>query len=427
MPRFGRARRNWSTCFSPRSTPTVPCGRAFVRSRPSCRGAADVPFGDTNSDPPKVWIDRTVGEIEAKPVRHQSRSETLNEGYAGHQQVYSYCDRRRCAAPSGGVSLECHLIDPDARQDVLAAAQRLKMARSAHAYVRGNTADFYDWLRHLKRGHLPEGPPVWICGDCHVGNLGPLAHSDGRVEIQIRDLDQTVIGNPTHDLVRLGLSLASAARGSDLPGVTTARILEQIIEGYAAAMEPGQTGEDGDDIPEAMRVAVKTARRRSWHHLAKERIENIKPTIPLGKRFWPLATDERSEITRLFEKDHVRQLATMLRSRKDNAPVEILDAAYWKKGCSSLGKLRYCVLLGVGDKQWELCLMDVKEAVQAAAPADDSADMPEDQAQRVVEGARHLSPHLGERMRAIQLFGRSIFIRELLPQVSEDRARDAYT
>jgi uncharacterized protein (DUF2252 family) len=151
-----------------------------------------------------------------------------------------------------------------------------------------------------------------------------------RVEIQIRDLDQTVIGNPTHDLVRLGLSLASAARGSDLPGVTTARILEQII-GYAAAMEPGQTGDEGDDAPEPMRAAVKTARRRSWQHLAKERIENIKPTIPLGKRFWPLATDERAEITRLFEKDHVRQLATMLRSRKDNAPVDMLDVAYWKK------------------------------------------------------------------------------------------------
>ena len=308
------------------------------------------------------------------------------------------------------------MIDPDARQDALAASQRLKMARSAHAYVRGNTAQFYDWLRHLKRGHLPEGPPVWICGDCHVGNLGPLAHSDGRVEIQIRDLDQTVIGNPIHDLVRLGFSLASAARGSDLPGVTTARILEQMIEGYAGAMEPRQTGEEGDDIPEAMRVAVKTARRRSWQHLAKERIENTKPTIPLGKRFWPLAADERSEISHLFEKEHVRQLASMLRSRKDNAPVEMLDAAYWKKGCSSLGKLRYCVLLGVGDKQLELCLMDLKEAVQAAAPAVDSADMPEDQAQRVVEGARHLSPHLGERMRAIQLFGRSIFIRELLPQ-----------
>jgi uncharacterized protein (DUF2252 family) len=310
----------------------------------------------------------------------------------------------------------CHLIDPDARQAALAAAERLKMARSAHAYVRGNTAHFYDWLRHLKRGQLPEGPPVWICGDCHVGNLGPLAHSDGRVEIQIRDLDQAVIGNPTHDLVRLGLSLASAARGSDLPGVTTAHMLEQMIEGYAGAMELGRTSGDVDELPEEMRVAVKTATRRSWQHLAKERIKNTKPIIPLGKRFWPLADEERSEITQLFEKEHVRQLATMLRSRKDNAPVEMLDAAYWKKGCSSLGKLRYCVLLGIGDKQLELCLMDLKEAVQAAAPVGESADMPEDQAQRVVEGARHLSPYLGERMRAIQLFGRSIFIRELLPQ-----------
>jgi uncharacterized protein (DUF2252 family) len=33
-------------------------------------------------------------------------------------------------------------------------------------------------------------------------------------------MDQTVIGNPARDLIRLGLSLATAARGSDLPGIT---------------------------------------------------------------------------------------------------------------------------------------------------------------------------------------------------------------
>jgi len=90
---------------------------------------------------------------------------------------------------------------------------------------------------------MPGGPSIWICGDCHVGNLGPIAHSSGRVDIQIRDLDQTVIGNPAHDLIRLGLSLASAARGSDLPGVTTAKMMEQLIEGYELAlterMRPG--------------------------------------------------------------------------------------------------------------------------------------------------------------------------------------------
>src|SRR5215831_2160924 len=47
---------------------------------------------------------------------------------------------------------------------------------------------------------LPAGPSVWICGDCHLGNLGPLADADGHVDVQIRDLDQTVIGNPVHDL-----------------------------------------------------------------------------------------------------------------------------------------------------------------------------------------------------------------------------------
>ncbi len=64
---------------------------------------------------------------------------------------------------------------------------------------------------------MPEGPTMWICGDCHIGNLGPVADVHGELVIEIRDFDQTVVGNPVHDLVRLGLSLASAAGGSDLP------------------------------------------------------------------------------------------------------------------------------------------------------------------------------------------------------------------
>ena len=82
------------------------------------------------------------------------------------------------------------------------AASLAALARSAHAYVRGSTVSFYEWLESSRRVKLPEGPPVWICGDCHVGNLGPLADTKGRVLVQIRDLDQTVIGNPAHDLVR---------------------------------------------------------------------------------------------------------------------------------------------------------------------------------------------------------------------------------
>jgi uncharacterized protein (DUF2252 family) len=142
------------------------------------------------------------------------------------------------------------------------------MAGSAHAYVRGNTLKFYEWLAASDSSKVPQGSPIWICGDCHVGNLGPLADIDGEIDIEIRDLDQTVIGNPAHDLIRLGLSLAMAARGSDLPGVTTANMLEQMMEGYEEALV------DADpDLrsrrPECIRIVMRQAVKRTWDHLAK--------------------------------------------------------------------------------------------------------------------------------------------------------------
>ena len=288
------------------------------------------------------------------------------------------------------------------------------MALSAHAYVRGSTVKFYEWLEEQKRGSLPEGPAVWICGDCHAGNLGPVADTKGRVEIQIRDFDQTVIGNPSHDLIRLGLSLAMASRGSDLPGVTTAKMLEQMIEGYEQGVFKKLDERKGR--PEAVSIAMKSAIKRSWKHLAQERIENSKPTIPLGATFWSLSRNEKWAIKKLFEQEDVRKLATMLRSRKNNAPVEILDAAYWMKGCSSLGRLRFAIVVGVGKSgKRSLCLMDVKEATEAAAPHYSRSKMPKYNALRVVEGARHLSPSLGERMLATQFAAHAIFEMPITP------------
>jgi len=306
-------------------------------------------------------------------------------------------------------------LRPADRVQALRLRQTLKMARSAHAYVRGSTVAFYEWLEQQKRGSMPEGPAIWICGDCHAGNLGPVAALDGRIAIQIRDLDQTVIGNPAHDIIRLALSLATASRGSDLPGVTTAHILEQVIEGYQAALE--QDADSIGDAPKSIQVVMKKSMARSWKHLANERLENQKPTIPQGSKFWALSKSERAAIAELFQTPSLRHLATSMRSRDDDAPVEVLDAAYWMKGCSSLGLLRFAVLLGIGSgKKRDQALMDVKEAVAAAAPRYAGKKMPKDQAKRVVEGAMHLSPHLGKRMVAGKIEQRSVFIRELLPQ-----------
>jgi uncharacterized protein (DUF2252 family) len=310
-----------------------------------------------------------------------------------------------------------HLPTSDERAAILRDAQRRKMTRSAHAYVRGSTQKFYEWLER-SAGKIPRGPSVWICGDCHSGNLGPVSSARGQVAVQIRDLDQTVIGNPAHDLIRLGLSLATAARGSNLPGVTTALMVEHMVGGYEAGLQGETLAPDEETTPREVRRVLKQALRRRWRHLARERIEDVKPTIPLGKRFWPLSETERKALEALADEEGLRKLVTALQHRPDDAPIQILDGAYWMKGCSSLGRLRYALLVGVEGERGksETLLIDIKEAVPAAAPHTAGAKMPADNARRVVAGARALSPFLGRRMLAGKLLRRSVVIRELTPQ-----------
>ena len=307
-------------------------------------------------------------------------------------------------------------MTPEIRAEVLEQQRNAKMARSAHCYVRGATANFYQWLGSSKI-EVPTGPALWICGDCHVGNLGPVADVKGRVDVQIRDLDQTVIGNPAHDLIRLGLSLAMAARGSNLPGLTTARMTEHLARGYSEALRaPDEKPKDNSKIVDRI---VQLALRRRWKNLANERIDDPRPMIPRGSKFWDLSRAELDELTTLFERQDIRRLITALSSRPDEARVRILDAAYWIKGCSSLGKLRYAVVVSIrakGSKRDAYALIDIKEAAAPFAPIAPGAHMPADNAARVVEGARNLSPNLGDRMLAAHLAGRPVIIRELLPQ-----------
>jgi uncharacterized protein (DUF2252 family) len=305
---------------------------------------------------------------------------------------------------------------PTQRAPILDGLRNLKMAKSAHAYVRGSTERFYRWLKNAD-ATLPQGPKVWICGDCHVSNIGPLANADGKIDVEIRDLDQTVIGNPAHDVVRLGLSLAMSARSSDLPGVTTAKMMEELVAGYERAFSSDTESRIGR--PKSVRVVVKKSMSRKWRHLAAERIEGVQPNVPLSKKFWPISNAERKAIANLVSSPEVQSLVTIVSGRKSGDDIELLDAAYWVKGCSSLGALRYAVLVRVGgaeDSESSFCLLDLKEAGSPAAPRAAGRKMPAKNGVRVVTGANALSPSLGERSLAAELLGTQVFIRELLPQ-----------
>lgn len=85
-------------------------------------------------------------------------------------------------------------------------------------------------------------------------------------------------------LVRLGLSLASAARGSDLPGVVTARMLEKMIRGYSQGLA-GPAGDEPPPEPDVVGTVRCRALGRHWKHLVRERLKDVEPSIPLGRKF----------------------------------------------------------------------------------------------------------------------------------------------
>jgi len=195
-------------------------------------------------------------------------------------------------------------------------------------------------------------------------------------------------------------------------------MLEQMVASYEATLA-GHFDEKKDKShrPHSIQKLLERSVRRRWRHLALERLETDRPFLPLGKTFWKLAREERCALVDLFDEETIRTMIAQLSGAHGGDRVAFVDAAYWIKGCSSLGRLRYAVMLRVGEgKRSGLCLVDVKEGVNAAAPRAPGSMMPRDNAVRVVEGARALSPHLGGRMIATRLLGAEVVLRELKPQ-----------
>jgi uncharacterized protein (DUF2252 family) len=213
--------------------------------------------------------------------------------------------------------------------------------------------------------------------------------------------------------------MAMAVRASALPGKVTALVAESVARGYESVLEAVAAQREFvlEKPPAQVLNLLRRARGRSRAQLFEERIGKKTDLIPMGKRFWPLTGDERKDVEKLVATSRVRKLVTSLTSREDDAAVDLVDAAFWVKGCSSLGRWRAAALVRVGGaKSKVLALLDIKEAVAAVTTHAKNRDIPAHHGERVVAGARALSPTLGQRMAAATLDDKDVFVRELLPQ-----------
>ena len=144
-----------------------------------------------------------------------------------------------------------------------------------------------------------------------------------------------------------------AVRASDLPGSVTARVVEAVARGYERVLEAAAAKREFqlEKEPKQVHRVLRKAKKRSRSELFEDRLGKKTNQIPMGEQYWPLTSAERTAVEKLVATAKVRKLVTSLTSRPDDAAIELVDAAFWVKGLSSLGLWRAAILVSVeGEK-----------------------------------------------------------------------------
>jgi uncharacterized protein (DUF2252 family) len=309
----------------------------------------------------------------------------------------------------------------------LAALKATKMAASMHGYVRARADLFFEVVERHRT--IPEGPPIWISGDCHGENIGAVADAEGHARMDLNDLDETAVGLPAHDVLRLALAIVVAARDAGVSGLAAPAIAAAVLDGYTTALErrdPARAVALDDAPPRFLRLLMKTARatRRGLLDRRAPRDARGRRRFLLGPRYLPIDDDERAAIAELVDRREVRTLIASMSDDAPEVPVELVDAAFRVAGTGSLGCFRVAALVRVGAiapkgkkaEDLRLRLVDVKQALPSRAIRHPRGETPADDAERVVLGARALVPTFGERMIAANVLGFQTVVRELMPQ-----------
>lgn len=313
---------------------------------------------------------------------------------------------------------------PKKRAACLAELKARKMAADPHAFVRARADLFYEVVSKLRA--VPKGPAIWIGGDCHAENVGAVATAHGTASLDLNDLDETVVGYPAHDLLRLALDVAIATRSQGVRGAETLKTIAGAVDGYCIALErrSPSTPVALDEAPPRLRKLLRATGHETQSALLDHRVPRDSRGLrrfTYGPRYFPLSLEEKKGIIALIARPEVRTLIASMTDDAPDVPIEVVDSAFRIAGTGSLGTWRAAVLVHVGRRKKQpaddeqLRLIDLKQALPSSAMRRGKLT-PADDAERVVRGARALVPALGERMMSASLLGRRVVVRELMPQ-----------
>ncbi len=276
--------------------------------------------------------------------------------------------------------------------DLTREALRRKLDALASSALRFFRGTFHLMACDIFQERVPDAKPAapegLIVGDLHLENFGVYRGQSGELCFDVNDFDDIGPGPLDLDLRRLCTSALL------LPGVSAtvrAKAASDIALAWADEVE-----KVGGRFPvPAWRVAnaggiVRKLLREAEERKCEELIGNVAPdrghqSLVDPKRFARPA----KAWTAVVEKAFAEYQANLEQLKAPDRPQgwNVLDIAYQFKGVGSLGRLRFAVLVGKGDRRR---LFELKEARPSAMDAARGLPPPRDRGRAQTASIRRL-------------------------------------
>jgi uncharacterized protein (DUF2252 family) len=285
------------------------------------------------------------------------------------------------------------------------------MRADVFAFFRGTCHLFYQgWPTKTP---LDETPPVWICGDLHLQNLGSYKGDNRLVYFNINDFDESALAPCTWDLARFLTCLLVSAPILKIKSAKAVKLCSYFLDVYARTLTKCQVR------PLDQANAVGLAKTLLFQTLKRPRKEFLDARTELVGHHRKLRIDhthttaiteaERAEISALMERWRTEQ--------PDPQFFKVLDAAHRIAGIGSLGVERYILLVEGKSSPDQNYLLDLKAETNSSLQPYLRLRQPQwvNQAERAATTQRWVQGIPPALLAAVELGGNAYVLRELQP------------
>lgn len=235
------------------------------------------------------------------------------------------------------------------------------MAESPYRFFRGTCHLFFE---DLSQAHaLPSSPPVWMCGDLHVENLGTYKSDNRLVYFDLNDFDEATLGPAHWELIRMLSSIFVVFNHLAIEEKKAFKWANLFLTTYYKTLQNEKAlSIDPRTADGIVKKFLEKVSGRKQGLLLKKHARKTKNGFRLT-----IDQEKHYALEKPFKKELIQHMKAWLR-QDENTPYnyQILDACFRVAGTGSVGVKRYLLLLESTQSSAGFVLLDMKQATPSS-------------------------------------------------------------